>query len=250
VAARLAAAGFLAAEEEAAQLAARAPHDDAALDALVQRRLAGEPLAWITGSVMFCDVSVRVEPGVYVPRPHTELLAWRAIGRLPERGVAVDLCTGSGAVAVALATHRPRARIVASDIDARAVVSARRNRVDVYHGDLFAPLPRSLHADVDVVTGVVPYVPTADLPYLQRDTFTFESALAYDGGAHGMRVLRRVVRDATRFLRPGGTLLLELGGDQPTMIERDLERRGYRATGVIVDVDGDVRGIEATLNPP
>ncbi len=93
-------------------------------------------------------------------------------------------------------SNHPGARVVASDLDERAVACATKNGVEVYVGDLFAPLPRTLEGGVDVVVGVVPYVPTPALPFLQRDTFAFESPLAYDGGRDGTEVLRRVLRDA------------------------------------------------------
>ena len=129
-------------------------------------------------------------------------------------GAAIDVCTGAGAIAKTLMARRPGARVVATDVDERAVACARRNGVDAHRGDLLAPLPRALEGRVDVVVGVVPYVPTPDLPLLQRDTLTFESTLSYDGGQDGTALLRRVVADSPRFLRRGGALLLELGGEQ------------------------------------
>ncbi len=203
----LAGAGFVAAQEEADELLARAAGDAELLDALVRRRLSGEPLAWITGRVSFCGVEVRVYPGVYVPRRQSEALARRAVERLPRNGAAIDLCTGSGAIAKLLMTERRGARVVASDVDERAVACAAANGVEVYRGDLFTPLPRTLEGGVDVVVGVVPYVPTPELPLLQRDTLTFESALAYDGGPDGTEILRRVLGDSPRFLRRGGSTL-------------------------------------------
>ncbi len=249
LAARLSSAGFIAAEEEAEQLLARAAGDLMLLDSLIGRRLTGEPLAWIIGGVSFCGVQIRVDPGVYVPRWQSEPLARRAVERLPAAGAAIDLCTGSGAIARVLTGERPSARIVASDIDERAVACAAANGVEVYRGDLFTPLPRSLEGRVDVVVGVVPYVPTPALPMLQRDTFAFESALAYDGGRDGTEILRRVLRDSPRFLRRGGALLLELGGEQANALRDDLARLGYLDVTVLVDDEGDVRGIEATLSP-
>jgi release factor glutamine methyltransferase len=145
--------------------------------------------------------------------------------------------------------YRPGARVVATDLDDRAVACAAANGVEVYRGDLFAPLPRALDGRVDVVVGAVPYVPTPALPRLQRDTFAFESPLAYDGGRDGTEILRRVLRDAPRFLRRGGALLLELGGEQGGLLENDLARLGYVDVSVLVDDDGDLRGIEATLGP-
>jgi release factor glutamine methyltransferase len=247
IAARLADAGFVAPEEEADELLARAAGDADLLDALVERRLTGEPLAWITGTVVFCGLEIRVDPGVYVPRWQSEALVRRAVERLPAGGTAIDLCTGAGAIARTLSTNRPGARVVASDVDERAVACARSNGVDAHLGDLFASLPRSLEGQVDVVVGVVPYVPTPDLPLLQRDTLTFESALSYDGGPDGAAVLRRVVSESPRFLRAGGALLLELGAGQPEALAGDLDRLGYREVAVLHDEDGDVRGIEATL---
>jgi release factor glutamine methyltransferase len=243
----LARAGFVAADEEAGELITRAAGDRELLDGLVARRLTGEPLAWITGSVSFCGVEIRVDPDVYVPRWQSEELARRAVERLAPDGVAIDLCTGTGAIARTLVARRPGARVVASEVDERAVACAASNGVEVYCGDLFAPLPGGLEGRVDVVVGVVPYVPTPELGLLQRDTFTFESTLSYDGGDDGTAILRRAVADAPRFLRPGGALLLELGGEQPGALAAELERLGYVDVAVVVDEDGDVRGIEATL---
>ena len=230
--------GFVAAEEEAEELLAAAGGDEARLDAMVARRLTGEPLAWITGTAPFCGLWIKVDPGVYVPRWQTEVLARRAVERLPAGGTAIDVCTGSGAVAVTL--MHAGARVVASDLDERSVACARGNGVDAYVGDLFEPFSEP----VDVITGVVPYVPTPDLPLLQRDTFAFETALSYDGGDDGTAILRRVIAEAPRFLRPGGALLLELGGRQADALQDALQ--AYADVDVLVDEDGDVRGIEAT----
>jgi release factor glutamine methyltransferase len=213
----------------------------------VRRRPTSEPLAWIIGRVSFCGLEIRVDPGVYVPRWQSEPLARRAVQRLPATGVAIDLCTGSGAIAKTLTMQRPGARVVASDVDERAVACAAANGVEVYRGDLFAPLPHTLEGHVDVVVGVVPYVPTSALPLLQRDTFAFESPLSYDGGPDGTDILRRVLTESPRFLRRGGGLLLELGGQQADGIRDDLDFLGYVDVSVLRDEDGDVRGIEATL---
>jgi len=250
LAALLSSAGFIAPEEEANELLACAAGDVGLLDSLVARRLTGEPLAWIIGRVWFCGLEIHVDPGVYVPRSQSEPLARRAVDRLPGNGTAIDLCTGSGAIARTLMSNHPGARVVASDLDGRAVACATKNGVEAYVGDLFAPLPRTIEGRVDVVVGVVPYVPTPALPFLQRDTFAFESPLAYDGGRDGTEVLRRVLTDTPRFLRLGGALLLELGGEQAGALGDALARLGYVDVSVLVDEDGDVRGIEATLGQP
>jgi len=242
---RLAAAGFLSAREEAEELQARAGGDDRLLEELVERRFSGEPLAWIVGSAAFCGLRVRVAPGVYVPRSHTEALALRAAERLPEQGTAVDLCTGCGAVAAVLIDRRPAATVIATDVDERAVACARSNGVDARRGDLFGPLPAALCGRVDVMTAVVPYVPTAALSSLQRDTFAHESSFAYDGGPDGTAILRRALEGSGAVLRRGGALLLELGGDQADLLAGDLARLGFGDVSVLTDGDGDVRGIEA-----
>jgi release factor glutamine methyltransferase len=250
LAALLSGAGFVAAEEEADELLAGAAGDVELLESLVLRRLTGEPLAWITGSVSFCGLEIRVDSGVYVPRWQSVPLARRAVARLPANGAAIDLCTGAGAIAKTLATGRPGARVVASDVDERAVACAAGNGVEVYCGDLFTPLPHTLEGHVDVVVGVVPYVPTSALALLARDTLAFESPLSYDGGRDGTEILRRVLTESPRFLRHSGALLLELGGEQADALGDDLARLGYVDVIVLIDQDGDVRGIEATLEEP
>jgi release factor glutamine methyltransferase len=245
----LAREGFIAAGEEAQELLAFAAGDATLLDGAVRRRLTGEPLAWITGRVTFCGTELHVDPNVYVPRWVSEPLAWRAVERLPAEGTAVDLCTGCGAIAKVLQVHRPRARVVAADLDPHAVRCAASNGVEVYRGVLFEPVPRDLEGRVDVVVAVAPYVPTPELPFLQRDTFTFETPLAYDGGPDGADILRRVLRDSRGFLRPGGVMLLEVGGDQADLLRDELAVLGYAGLAILTDEDGDVRGIEATFSP-
>lgn len=233
--------GFVAPDEEAAELLEAAAGDGPALDALISRRLTGEPLAWITGQVEFCGLKLAIHEGVYVPRWHTELVAERAAELLPERGAAIDLCTGSGAIAKVLMTRRPQATVSASDLDERSVACARANGVDARVGDLFAPLPDDR---VDVIVAVVPYVPTRALPLLQRDTFTFESALAYDGGEEGLDILRRVLRAAPLHLKPAGTLVLEVGASQAGDLDGEISALGYGGVREIVDDEADLRGIE------
>lgn len=249
VTACLAEAGFIAARDEAEELLDCSLDDESVLASMIDRRLRGEPLAWITGHVMFGGTKIRVDHGVYVPRWQSEPLACRAAERLPERGIAIDLSTGSGAIARTLQLRRPNARILASELDDRAVHCASSNGVEVYQGDLFAPLPDGLKGSVDVVVGVVPYVPTTSMSLLPRDTLMYESTLSYDGGSDGADVLRRVVRDANRFLRSGGALLLELGGDQVEVLTGDLTRRRFTDVKTLLDDEGDVRGIEATWSP-
>lgn len=204
-------------------------------------------MAWITGRAPFGDLTVRVDPGVYVPRWQSLELARRATQLLPEAGTAVDLCTGSGAIAAAVQAGRPLARIVATDCDARAVACARANGVEAYRGDLFDALPGDLRGETDVMVAVVPYVPSTKLHLLPRDTLGFEDASHYDGGPEGTQVLLRVVHEAPRFLRQGGALLLELGGAQADALRPALQHHGYESVQTWSDEDGDLRGLVATL---
>jgi release factor glutamine methyltransferase len=246
LAAELTRAGCVAANEEAGELVACAGGDQSLLRALADRRLAGEPLAWITGRADFGDQSILVHAGVYVPRWQSVELARRAAAQLPDGGRAIDLCTGTGAVAVALRAARPAARIVATDRDSRAVTCARANGVEASQGDLFAAVPPSFRGETDVVVAVVPYVPSTEFHLLPRDTLRFEDPSHYDGGPDGADVLRRVVTDAPGFLRPGGAVLLELGGDQAEVLRPTLDSLGYASVRTWSDEDGDLRGLQAT----
>jgi release factor glutamine methyltransferase len=220
------------------------------LEELLARRLAGEPLAWIIGWARFCDARVCVDPGVFVPRPQTEALARRAVALLPADGIAVDLCAGSGAVAIVLGRAHPRATVIATDVDPAAVACARRNDVDALLGDLDEPLPTSLRRRVDVVTAVVPYVPTEELHLLPRDVLAHEPRRALDGGPRGTVVLERAARAATRWLRPGGSLLLELGGEQADELSTTMAAAGLSAIRVHRDEEGRDRAIEARRPDP
>ena len=233
--------------DEADALVAAASEGVGALPDLLERRLRGEPLAWVVGSVRFCDRWVRVEPGVFVPRPHTEPLARRAADLLPAEGLAVDLCTGSGAVAVVMRSAHPHARVVGTDLDPIAVACARSNGVRAFEGDLDAPLPRSWCGRVDVITAVVPYVPSEELHVLPRDVLANEPIAALDGGPRGMRMLAPVVERAPGWLRAGGHLLLELGGDQAADVEAAMDAAGFDTSTIHRDEEGQDRAIEARL---
>jgi release factor glutamine methyltransferase len=241
----LADGGCVAPVEEAEALFRASSEGIGRIDELVARRLQGEPLAWIIGSVLFCGVRILVDPGVFVPRPHTEAMAQRAVALLPAAGIAVDLCTGSGAVAAVLGSSHPRATVIAADIDPAAVACARRNGVKALVGDLDDPLPPSLRGRVDVMTAVVPYVPTEELAFLPRDVLANEPRGALDGGPHGTTMLVRAVEAAPRWLRPGGSVILEIGGDQAGEVAAAFERVGLSGIRVHRDGDRQDRAIEA-----
>jgi release factor glutamine methyltransferase len=246
----LAEAGCVAPDAEADALLQASAEGIGPIDELVARRVRGEPLAWIMGSVRFCGVRVHIDPGVFVPRPHTEDLARRATTLLPDDGIAVDLCTGSGAVAAVLSSEHPLATVLATDVDAVAVTCARRNGVRALLGDLDEPLPRSLRGRVDVLTAVVPYVPSEELHLLPRDVLANEPRRALDGGPRGTTVLARAARAAGRWLRPGGSALFELGGDQADEIAPILAEAGLSEITVHRDEERRDRAIEVRRPDP
>jgi len=187
----------------------------------IERRAAGEPLQYVTGEVPFRHLILHVRPGVFIPRPETEVVVDAVLGFLDASGLeapaVVDLCTGSGAIAVSLAHERASVRVHASEIVPETADAARENaersgvsdRVTVLTGDLFAPLPEELRGTLDVVVSNPPYIPTADLADLPHEVAGFEPRIALDGGADGLDVVRRIAEQAAEWLRPGGVLVME-----------------------------------------
>jgi release factor glutamine methyltransferase len=236
--------GCVAAEDEARELrdSARSLEE---LRALVALRVAGEPLAWITGRTVFCGLELCIDRGVYVPRWQSESLARAAAGALAPDGVAVDLCTGAGSVALVLGAACPVATVLGTEIDPTAVACARRNGVGVLEGDLFEPLPTGLRGRVDVLASVAPYVPRDELHLLPRDVVDHEPAIALDGGADGLDVVGRIVSQSVDWVRHGASVFLEAGTDQCDEVIAMLEAVGYLDAALIEDADGDPRGVGA-----
>jgi len=243
VVATLRQAGCIAAEEEAAELITCVDGDVQRLRDLLARRCAGEPLAWLVGSVQFCGETVLVHPGIYVPRWQTEPMAQRASALLPNEGIAVDFCTGSGAIAVVMSRQHPHATVMATDIDPLAVACARANGLIAFEVDMAEGLPDGLAHSVHVITAVVPYVPTDELVHLPRDVVAFEPLGALDGGPQGIDHLVRAVNASTALLRPGGSLLLELGGNEAELLLPTLTQHDFQLVEHLIDEDGDLRAI-------
>ncbi|HLU73288.1 MAG TPA: putative protein N(5)-glutamine methyltransferase [Nonomuraea sp.] len=231
VVSRLRAAGCVFAEDEARLLAGAAATPEA-LARLVERRAAGEPLEHVLGWARFGGLRVRVDPGVFVPRPRTEFLAEQAIAAAPAGvPVVVDLCCGSGALGAVVAAALGEVELHAADIDPAAVACARRNLpgARVHEGDLYDPLPDDLRGRVDLLLANVPYVPTDEIPLLPAEARLHEARVALDGGGDGLEVLRRVAAGAGQWLAPGGRLLFETGERQAAHAVAAIARHGLRA---------------------
>lgn len=220
---RLRAAGCVFAEEEARLLMAdgASPADVAAS---VERRVAGYPLEHILGWAEFCGLRIELDAGVFVPRLRTELLVNEAAALLSTEfsgenragagpPVVVDLCCGSGAAGVAIASQIPGLELHAADIDPAAVVCARRNVAKVggvvHKGDLYQALPPALKGKISIITANAPYVPTAEIATMPREARDYEPMMSLDGGADGLDLHRRVAARAVEWLHAGGFLLIE-----------------------------------------
>jgi release factor glutamine methyltransferase len=239
VVASLRAAGCVFAEEEAALLLA-STSDGSVLDGLVRRRVAGEPLEHVLGWAAFAGLRVAVGPGVFVPRRRTELLVDVAAGLARPGAVVVDLCCGSGAIGLAVATAVPGVELHAADVDEAALAYARRNLAPVgghvHAGDLFAALPSSLRGRVAVLTADVPYVPTDAVATLPPEAREHEPRVALDGGADGLDVARRVLAGAPAWMAPGGSVLMEASPAQAAALTAGLDARieGDEDTAIVV----------------
>ncbi len=209
----LRAAGCVFAEDEA-RLLVEAASGPAELDEMVARRVAGLPLEHILGWAEFCGLRIAVEPGVFVPRRRTGLLVREAAALAGPGAVVVDLCCGSAAVGAALAAALGPIELHAADIDPVAVACARHNVPVVHEGDLYAALPDDLRGRVDILAVNAPYVPTDAIAMMPPEARDHEARVALDGGVDGLDVQRRVVDGASRWLAPGGHLLIETSRGQ------------------------------------
>lgn len=220
-----------------------APADAGRLDALVARRTAREPLQHITGTAPFRHLELVVGPGVFIPRPETEMVVQMAIDALMESAspspVAVDLGTGSGAIALAMATEVPRARVFAVERSAQAHAWAARNtagagNLTLVLGDL-ATAFEELRGAASVVISNPPYVPEAEIP-ADPEVHLFDPVQALYGGADGLDVIRVISRRARELLHPGGLLVLEHGERQGAAIRELLQADGWRSTATHEDL--------------
>jgi release factor glutamine methyltransferase len=220
----------------------------ASLQRLFERRLAGEPIAYLTGEREFYGLDFRVTPAVLIPRPDTELLVELACARLPQGGSVLDLGTGSGAIAIAIAHARPDARVSALDASAAALDVARFNagrhrvQVDFVQGDWYAGLAPGRFS---MIVANPPYIVAGDR-HLSEGDLRFEPVDALTDHADGLSALRAIVSGAPDFLAGGGWLLMEHGYDQAAAVRGLLQGWGqvgsWRDLAGIERVSGGIRG--------
>lgn len=223
------------------------PLEGAELDklrGLVKRRRAYEPIAYLRGTREFYGLQFRVDKRVLVPRPDTETLVDVALARSSHVSMCMrqlDLCTGSGCVAIAMAKQRPTAQVVATDISADALTVARDNalRLGAYNvafaqGDLFEPVIEARR--FDVITANPPYIASADIAGLMPDVREHEPKLALDGGADGLDLVRRIVEAAPNHLEPGGVLALEIDSKEAADTAELLGKAGFSDVRIARDL--------------
>jgi release factor glutamine methyltransferase len=235
----------------------------ALLESLIEHRLAGIPLAHITGRQRFLDIEMLAGHEALVPRKETELLARLAIGLgkdlAAERATitAIDVCTGCGNVALAIARHVPATRVFGADLSEEAVFLARRNaehlglaeHAEFRAGDLLQPFDEpAFLGNVDLLTCNPPYISSAKVGQMAEEISAHEPRLAFDGGPFGVAVLMRLLQDAPKFLKPGGWLAFEVGlGQGPAMQKRLASAGVYHDIRTVADAGGAIRALAARV---
>ena len=233
------------------------PSELATFRELFKRRRAGEPVAYLLGEREFYGILLRVDARVLIPRPDSERLVEVALERTrlrSMRGMALDLCTGSGCVAIAFARQRPTWSVTGSDISEDALQVARGNahrtgavrNLRLLQGSLFAAVPGERF---DLISGNPPYIPSAEIAGLPVDVRDFEPRLALDGGADGLELVREIAAQAASHLTLGGLLALEIGADQGAAALAILQQRGYTEVELARDLGGRDRVVSG-YGPP
>jgi len=222
------------------------------IEALGARRARREPLQHLVGSVGFRHLDILVRPGVFIPRPETESLAELAIAVTPPGGVVVEPCTGTGAVACAVAAETRAATVVATDVSADAVALARENALrcgatalQVARGDLLDPVPETLRGAVDVLVSNPPYVAAGELAYLEPEVREHDPREALVSGPTGHEVSDRLIALAGQWLAPGGWLLLEVADTRAGECAARAAAAGLADVEALPDLAGRPRFVRA-----
>ncbi len=221
------------------------PEETRKIDELVEKRLTGRPLWYIIGDVDFYDCKIKVDERVLIPRPETELLAEQAVRLIEDGDKVLDMCTGSGCVAVSIAKHcrNKRVQVTAVDVSDAAIMVAKENAnynsVDVtfVQSDLFS----KVHGRFNVIVCNPPYIKSSEIPYLQKEVKDYEPRIALDGGDDGLEFYRRLAQEVKRFIIRGGMLVLEVGEGQAEEVLKLFEKREYAM------VTKDFNGVDRIL---
>jgi len=227
------------------------------IEHLLQRRISGEPLQYILGQQEFWSTRFKVDPRVLIPRPETEILVEQALSMLSKislerRPVVLDIGTGSGAIAISLAREWRNIRIIASDISRQALILARENaqcsgvleQIDFVNGDLFCPFTE--REIFDLILSNPPYIRQSEMGQLPREIRDFEPAIALDGGEDGLDFYRKIVCQASSYLRKEGWLLMELGQGQHRKVSEMMEETGlFEGMDSVRDLSGIERVVRA-----
>lgn len=233
------------------------------LEDLITRRVGGEPLAHLTGRQRFMGLELLAGPQALIPRRETELLGNAVVNKLKSLAdehsdvAAIDVCTGCGNLAIAMAHYEPRAKVYAADLSEDAVALAQRNvlfrglqdQVQVRCGDLLAPFDETaFYGRVDLLVCNPPYISSGKLETLPSEIISYEPRLAFDGGPFGVRILQRLMREAPRYLRFGGWLAFEVGLGQGPAVQQWLNKTGgYDLHETVEDSQGQTRVVMARV---
>jgi len=231
-----------------------------ALEKLIQRRISGEPLQYILGHQEFWSIDFKVDPRVLIPRPETELLVEQSLLILSENSLrgtpsVLEIGTGSGAIAIALAKEAKNIFLVATDISRDALVLAKENaesagvqhQIKFVNGDLFDPLcPSKERKPFDLILSNPPYIVRHEIGSLAKEVRDYEPTIALDGGEDGLESYRRIVTGAPFYLREGGWLLLEMGQGQSKKVAEQIETSGaFLKPQILPDLSGIERVVKA-----
>jgi release factor glutamine methyltransferase len=222
---------------------------------IARRRAEGEPLQYLLGSQPFRHVEMKVGPGVFIPRPETEILAGSVVSSLPQGATVVDLCTGSGAIAAAVAHERPDARVLATELSSTAASYARQNlapfdNAELFEGDLFHPLPKDLASDVSAVVANPPYVSPSEADRLPIDVVEHEPHQALFAEGEGSAVVSRIVSESLELLALGGSLGIEIGETQGSVVTQMFLEAGFEDVRVAQDLAGRDRIVHGRRPAP
>lgn len=212
----------------------------------LKERVQRVPLQYILGTQDFMDLTFSVNENVLIPRQDTETLAEEAVRFLPKDGALLDLCTGSGCIAITVKNRLQEAAVTASDISKPAIAIAKENakqngvQVEWVVSDLFA----AIRGEYDVITCNPPYIRTTEILSLEPEVRDYEPGIALDGGEDGLDFYRRIIPEAGTFLKPGGILLFEIGCDQGKEVTELMEQAGFLEVRVIRDLAGKDRVVK------